>query len=545
MGSLRKMQDDTRASILRAPDNYCVYLDGKVIKKRPGDSPRDIFVRFEEDADTGSLSVVLHATKADLYHLRLRWNFHPDELLSAENGFSSVRVYSEHGRDGDCGFHGIEPDRLMPWFFAAASGSDMSDDNIGRTSVCYGVTSSAAAHCAWQLDHLGVTLWIDMRSGRMPLMLKGRGIRAAAIKRTYLRDMSAFEAAKAFCAELFEARPLRERILGTRLPLNRPEGTFENLQNKVTNNALLLETVSVLIDKPVYMILDDRCDIPDTELHKLADSISRHGVLPAILYHPFGDENIRLIKAGSAKSMPDISDPKVVGAICRKIRSIIRMGFRMIALDYDDFDIFGHCDSFAETMHLPDDDEKLIYRHHTSAEIINSLYFAIRSAIASEEEIFGFKIPLFIFGAVPHLCSAADYMTVMPSNGTHQFIKTLHKSVTSLIPALIKDGYAGGYAAYLSPTVSSSARKASHNVLTHLSKCGLSFIMAYDAEISSGTQSHDFKEYFTNATKPPENVYPIDLTENSLPVIWRRGRKSVILKLFGRDGYEHFGNWKI
>ncbi len=65
---------------------------------------------------------------------------------------------------GDLQWRYRQPERVMPWYFAAHHAAS------GRTFLA-GVKTQPAALCFWTVDAAGVSLWLAFRNGAAPACL--------------------------------------------------------------------------------------------------------------------------------------------------------------------------------------------------------------------------------------------------------------------------------------------------------------------------------------------------------------------------------------
>ncbi len=75
---------------------------------------------------------------------------------------------------GDLQWRFLQPERIMPWYFAA------HQESSGRTFMA-GVKTQPAALCFWTVDAAGISLWLDFRNGGGPARPGDRELAAAAI----------------------------------------------------------------------------------------------------------------------------------------------------------------------------------------------------------------------------------------------------------------------------------------------------------------------------------------------------------------------------
>lgn len=75
---------------------------------------------------------------------------------------------------GDLQWRGLQPERVMPWYFAAHLPADGS-------TLLAGVRTQPSTFCFWMADSAGISLWLDFRNGGNPSWPGDREILAATI----------------------------------------------------------------------------------------------------------------------------------------------------------------------------------------------------------------------------------------------------------------------------------------------------------------------------------------------------------------------------
>ena len=75
---------------------------------------------------------------------------------------------------GDLQWRCLQPERIMPWYFAAHHPAS------GRTFLA-GVKTQPSALCFWTVDASGISLWLDFRNGGSPCRPGNREIAAATV----------------------------------------------------------------------------------------------------------------------------------------------------------------------------------------------------------------------------------------------------------------------------------------------------------------------------------------------------------------------------
>ncbi len=100
---------------------------------------------------------------------------------------------------GDLQWRFLQPERIMPWYFAAHHAAS------GRTFMS-GVKTQPAALCFWTVNAEGISLWLDFRNGGSPSFPGDREIAAATIvSLAGAADETPMAALKRFCRLLCPA----------------------------------------------------------------------------------------------------------------------------------------------------------------------------------------------------------------------------------------------------------------------------------------------------------------------------------------------------
>ena len=103
----------------------------------------------------------IYVQSADLLKfITIRWNFTPEETRT-----DNIKILGDDWERayGTLAWRGIEPDRVMPWYFAVTNGSDSCRDYTGRFTECFGVETQPNAFCSWKYDNKGISLILDVR----------------------------------------------------------------------------------------------------------------------------------------------------------------------------------------------------------------------------------------------------------------------------------------------------------------------------------------------------------------------------------------------
>ena len=141
---------------------------------------------------SGGLAVRVTCPAGLLSRVVLRW----------EMTFPSASLFlGDHWERGygDLQWRFLQPERVMPWYFAA------HDEASGRTFMA-GVKTQPSTLCFWTVDGAGISLWLDFRNGGSPCRPGDRVIAAATVvSLSGEKDETPFAALTRFCRVLCPA----------------------------------------------------------------------------------------------------------------------------------------------------------------------------------------------------------------------------------------------------------------------------------------------------------------------------------------------------
>ena len=238
--------EESFVDIIRPPDFVAAYVErsGRItLSKSAGRwQAEDVEVSTEaKPYGAGkALALSVASPRRPLERLHLRW------LGRLPEGSRFLGDHWERSY-GDLEWRGFDADRVMPWYFLAAT---------GRGTHGYGVKTGASAFCFWQADAEGISLWLDVRNGGSGVQLGERRLAAAEV--VALRghpDVSPYRAARALCRALAQH---------PRLPAKPVYGSNnwyylygENMSaENVLRDVEQLAELSPLAVNPPYMVID-------------------------------------------------------------------------------------------------------------------------------------------------------------------------------------------------------------------------------------------------------------------------------------------------
>lgn len=352
---------------------------------------------------TNTLKVELTASETPLCHLKLRWNFRkPLEGSAQVMGDAIERGY------GNLAWRGLEPYRALPWYFLM----EESRGDFNTMTGC-GVKVRPGAMCFWQLDPMGLTLWMDVRNGGSGVLLGGRTLSVCEVVFRMYSNVSPYAFGRSFCKDLcpdpiFPDHP----VYGSN---NWYYAYGHSTREEIlADTDYLIKLTEGLKNRP-YMVIDDcwqkeRCDeyiggpwVPNDkfgDMKTLAEEIKEKGAKPGIWVRFLLDKSgsipdswrlhgpsARFGPSASMNKVPNISGnlfsdfldpshPEVLAHVQEDIDRICGWGYTLIKHDFSTFDIFGKW-GFQMDPSCTEDGWHFYDTSRTTAEIIVDFYKAI------------------------------------------------------------------------------------------------------------------------------------------------------------------------
>lgn len=352
----------------------------KVFKWENGDFVvDDININLKQKKE--QLAIFLTAQTSKVKWIKLRWN-----NLNWDKNVRFLGDAWERGY-GDMEWKGINPNRFMPWYFCAKS---------EIRCICYGVKVRPSAMCFWQVDSLGMTLFLDVRCGGSGVNLKGRVLEVANIIGCEMTDCSSFEAMQDFCGQM-----CNDPIL-PKYPVYGSNNWYYAYGKSSESEILadcdyIVKLTKGLANKP-YMVIDDcwqehhrlneynggpwtkgNKKFPD--MKALAEKIIAKGARPGIWVRLLLNEDEKI---NSNWHLPhnkclDPTNPEALAYIKEDIKRICSWGYALIKHDFTTFDLFGKW-GFQMGALVTDDGWHFQNDSLTSAEVVKLLYKAIFDA---------------------------------------------------------------------------------------------------------------------------------------------------------------------
>lgn len=478
----------------------------------------DINVKLNQDNE--HLAIFLTAQTSKVKWIKLRWN-----NLSWDKNVRFLGDAWERGY-GDMEWKGMNPNRFMPWYFCAKSEAK---------SICYGVKVRPSAMCFWQVDSLGMTLFLDVRCGGSGVNLKGRVIKLADVIACEMRDCTSFEAMQEFCGQMCEDPILpKYPVYGS--------NNWYYAYGKSSESEILADCDYILnltkdIENKPYMVIDDcwqehhrlneynggpwtKGNEKFPDMKALADKLVQKGVRPGIWVRLLlnEDENIKNEWRLSYNNCIDPTNPEALNYIKEDIKRICNWGYTLIKHDFSTFDLFGKW-GFQMSPLVTDDGWHFYDDSLTSAEVVKLLYKAILDA--SVEASNGEALILGC-NTIGHL--GAGYMHINRTGDDTSGViweRTRFMGVNTLAFRLPQHGKfyeIDADCVGIDGGISWSMNKQWADVLA---KSGTPLFISVRPNILDEKEKQELHEILKVASKQEHHVIPVDWEETTCPEHWQ------------------------
>ena len=294
---------------------------------------------------------------------------------------------------GDLQWRFLQPERIMPWYFAA------HQEASGRTFMA-GVRTQPAAFCFWTVDAAGISLWLDFRNGGGPARPGDRELVAATIvTQATTKSEAPFAALTRFCRLLCPSPRLAAAPICGNNNWYYAYGRNFDADAMRRDAAFLAELAAGHKNRP-YCVIDagwtpgsvcpggpwtagDAKRFPD--MPGLAADMKQLGVRPGIWMRPTAltrvDDPHRL-RAGpiNADEKPlDLTRPENLALIHDDVTRVRSWGYDLIKHDFSTYDVFGRW-GFEMGAELTEGNWHFHDQTLTTAEIILRFYQTLRAA---------------------------------------------------------------------------------------------------------------------------------------------------------------------
>lgn len=478
----------------------------------------DINVKLNQDNE--HLAIFLTAQTSKVKWIKLRWNNFSWDKNVRFLGDAWERGY------GDMEWKGMNPNRFMPWYFCAKSEAK---------SICYGVKVRPSAMCFWQVDSLGMTLFLDVRCGGSGVNLKGRVIKLADVIACEMRDCTSFEAMQEFCGQMCEDPILpKYPVYGSN---NWYYAYGKSSESEILDDCDYILNLTKDIENKPYMVIDDcwqehhrlneynggpwtKGNEKFPDMKALAEKLVQKGVRPGIWVRLLlnEDENIKNEWRLSHNNCIDPTNPEALNYIKEDIKRICNWGYTLIKHDFSTFDLFGKW-GFQMSPLVTDDGWHFYDDSLTSAEVVKLLYKAILDA--SVEASNGETLILGC-NTIGHL--GAGYMHINRTGDDTSGViweRTRFMGVNTLAFRLPQHGKfyeIDADCVGIDGGISWSMNKQWADVLA---QSGTPLFISVRPNILDETEKQELHEILKVASKQEHHVIPVDWEETTCPEHWQ------------------------
>jgi alpha-galactosidase len=379
-------QATTFFDILRVPDFVTAFcgLDQPAQLRRTGDEWNGPGLLVTTAPEHSLLSIKVAATTARPTHVHLRWG------ADVERGVLVLNDAWERSY-GDLHWETLVPERVLPWYFLTTD---------GETLHGYGVKTGAGALCFWQVDPKGISLWLNVSNGGSGVALGNRELRAATVvTRQGQRGERALDAARSFCRTMCDAPRPEITIYGSN---DWYYAYGQNTADQIVRDAELVASLVPARGPRPFTVIDGGWDNKQTfpDMEALAARIRDHNVRPGLWIRPleadagtsdglllpgarFGNHADRQASPAFDPTIPEALEP-----VLAKVTQATDWGYELVKHDFSTYDLLGQ---WGFEMHAQPTLPGWSFhdRSRTNAEIIRSLYEAIRQSAGNRAVLIG------------------------------------------------------------------------------------------------------------------------------------------------------------
>jgi alpha-galactosidase len=483
-------------------------------------------VWFDERPDGTAVHVA--CPDAPLSRVIVRWETRfPEDTLFLGDAWE--RGY------GDLQWRFLEPERIMPWYFAAHQTA------TGR-SFMLGVKTQPSAMCFWTVDSEGISLWLDFRNGGSPSLPGDRQIVGATLVSSYSQEgETPFSSLRRFCRTLCPNPRLPASPICGSNSWYYTYGRNFDAQTMRRDAAFLGELAGSHHNRP-FCVIDggwtpggigpggpwtagDPKTFPD--MPGLAADMKKLGVLPGIWIRPTAlsiVDDPRRIRSGpfDKREQPlDTTLPENVALIHADIARVRSWGYELIKHDFSTFDLFGRWGNqmgaeIADTgWHFHD-------QTLTNAEIVLNLYRTLRDA-AEDTVLLGCN-------TIGHLGAGLfEAQRVGDDVSSKAWERTRRMGINALAYRLAQNGTFFACDPDCAAHTERTPWKLDSQFLDLVARSGTALFISADPSKIGPEQKHAFHLAIQTALSGGDagGCEPLDWLHNTTPENWRFGMQQI------------------
>jgi alpha-galactosidase len=486
-------------------------------------------IAVEAEPDGGRIPIRIEAD-APLMRVRLRWK--------AEVPLR-WRILNDHWERsyGDLEWRGMLGERVLPWYFLAFD---------GEAAHGYGVETGCSSFAFWQVDPVGISLWIDVRNGGGAVQLGQRTLEAAVVRTMRgNKGESAFAAASRFCRVLCRQPRLPSVPVYGGNNWYYAYGKDCSSEGLLRDSALMAELAPAGTNRP-FMVIDDGWSLTNTagpwehgnerfpDMPALAAAMKRQGVRPGIWLRPLyttagipASAQLRARPEAPGRIL-DPTIPEMLETVRQDIRRMASWGFELIKHDYTSFDLLDRW-GFRMAADLTDDGWHFADRSKTTAEVTLALYRAIREAAGSE-----LVIGCNTFG---HLAAGlVELQRTGDDTSGREFHRTRRMGVNTLAFRGPQHRAFFDLDADCAPITPQLPWDLAGRWLDLLARSGTALFVSPDPKALTAESKRAIGTAFATAAAVQKVAEPVDWMETTTPGRWRIQGKPVAYDWYGSEG---------
>ena len=470
----------------------------------------------------------------------LRWR-QPTPAAARVLGDAWERSY------GELEWRAVRPEQVLPWTAL------VHDPNTGLANG-FGVEVRGGAFAFWQIDSLGVTLTLDVRSGGAAVHPGDRAIHAATIRWT-AGDAGPFAAQKelmrSLCSDPISASGpvvgannwyyaygrdfgldavVRDARMVADLAGNHPVRPFGVIDDGWSPDG----TADGLAASPGPWTHGRPLEFPD--MPAAAAAIREQGVRPGIWYRPLltRDASVQGIRAPRDGALAlDPTSPAVLDLVASDVSRLSGWGYELIKHDFSTYDLLGQWGP--DMGASPGVGPALYNPSRTTAEALVGFYQTVRGA-AGDSLVLGCNV-------VGHLAAGlADVVRIGDDTSGIDWNRTRRVGINTLAFRLAQHG--AFYTADADCVASTPMTDWSLNrqFLDVIARSGTALFVSVDP----ATRTPDVEDDLASALRlaldggTPGGIEPLDWLNSATPSQWRAGEETVDYDWLADEGADAF-----
>lgn len=433
---------------------------------------------------------------------------------------------------GDLQWRFLQPERIMPWYFAAHL------PGVGTTLA--GVKTQPGALCCWLVDGEGISLWLDFRNGGSPVLPGDREIAAATIVSFHAATPEQpLAALRRLCSRLCSGPRLPKAPVCGNNNWYYAYGRDFDAAAMVRDAEFLAELAGTQSNRP-FCVVDagwtpgsvcpggpwlagDPQRFPD--MPGLAETMKKAGVRPGIWVRPTAltkVDNPARLRSGPApiEEKPlDLTLPDNLSGIHDDVARIRSWGYELIKHDFSSYDIFGRW-GFQMGVEMTDPGWHFHDQTLTNAEIIRRLYGILRDATGD-----GILLGCNTFGHIG--AGLFEVQRTGDDTSGHVWERTRRMGVNTLAYRICQNGTFFACDPDCAAQTALTPWELDRQYLDLVANSGTTLFVSVDPR----TVTPEQKAVFGNAVRTAlsstsfANCEPVDWLHTTTPRTWRFGNK--------------------